>query len=578
MRVECDSCGAKYSISDDKIIGRVFKVRCKKCSNMITVDGTALAGEEGEEATRIFDPSASGGGDAIWYVVIDGSQTGPLTPDEVAEQVRIGAIDAETFGWCEGMDDWIQLSEISALAGLVTPAAPAAPAAEAYEDESTRVVAADEYGVDGDFAFGKGFAHGSEPKAQPAAAPAPAPFSASVPRATGAEFFSAPASREVAVPGAAGGSATAASRAVGQRNESSVLFSLADLTSGSKPASKTVASEALPRTEGSGLIDIRVLAAGQGGTTAMPALGAAPGAAPGATTAMGAVPIAPLIPIPAKKSNTGLMVALGISGVVIVGLVAAIVAVLTRPPVPVPAPVVVQAPATPEVPAAPAEATGAAAPTEVAAAPTEGTAAAAEPAAPTEGSAAAEAAVAAAAAPTEAPVPTGTERPATRSEERERPATTTQVAAAPTPRAEPAPEPTPTRPTTERTREREGGDEAVASALSAIRGGRTAEPEQRPAPTPAPTPEAAPAPTGLSRSDVQATIRRYGSRVTSCGNAESAGQSFRVSFVIQPSGSVTNVSPAESDDVSTCIAGVVRDMTFPRFEGDPVPVTFPFRL
>ena len=35
MKIVCDSCSAKYSIADEKVAGKVFKIRCKKCSNVI---------------------------------------------------------------------------------------------------------------------------------------------------------------------------------------------------------------------------------------------------------------------------------------------------------------------------------------------------------------------------------------------------------------------------------------------------------------------------------------------------------------------------------------------------------------
>src|SRR5690606_29792178 len=37
MKIECDKCGAKYSIADVKVRGKTFKIRCKKCSNVIIV-------------------------------------------------------------------------------------------------------------------------------------------------------------------------------------------------------------------------------------------------------------------------------------------------------------------------------------------------------------------------------------------------------------------------------------------------------------------------------------------------------------------------------------------------------------
>ena len=41
MKIECEKCGAKYSIADDKVKGKTFKIRCKKCSNAITASSAA---------------------------------------------------------------------------------------------------------------------------------------------------------------------------------------------------------------------------------------------------------------------------------------------------------------------------------------------------------------------------------------------------------------------------------------------------------------------------------------------------------------------------------------------------------
>jgi len=57
MKIVCDACQAKYSISDDKVQGKVFKIRCKKCSNIIVVRGGANAQEAApappEKDTRV---------------------------------------------------------------------------------------------------------------------------------------------------------------------------------------------------------------------------------------------------------------------------------------------------------------------------------------------------------------------------------------------------------------------------------------------------------------------------------------------------------------------------------------------
>jgi predicted Zn finger-like uncharacterized protein len=39
MRFECDSCHAKYKISDDKVRGRVVRFPCRKCEHKILIDG-----------------------------------------------------------------------------------------------------------------------------------------------------------------------------------------------------------------------------------------------------------------------------------------------------------------------------------------------------------------------------------------------------------------------------------------------------------------------------------------------------------------------------------------------------------
>jgi predicted Zn finger-like uncharacterized protein len=44
MKVTCQSCQAKYTIADEKVRGKVAKIRCKKCGTTILVDGTDGSG------------------------------------------------------------------------------------------------------------------------------------------------------------------------------------------------------------------------------------------------------------------------------------------------------------------------------------------------------------------------------------------------------------------------------------------------------------------------------------------------------------------------------------------------------
>ena len=100
MKIVCDACQAKYSISDDKVQGKVFKIRCKKCSNIIVVRGGAQAAEapapaQQEKDTRVYDygyEGGQGGDESVWHVVINQDQVGPMTAAEVQQRFASGVI------------------------------------------------------------------------------------------------------------------------------------------------------------------------------------------------------------------------------------------------------------------------------------------------------------------------------------------------------------------------------------------------------------------------------------------------------------------------------------------------------
>src|SRR6187431_2688467 len=137
MKIVCDACQAKYSISDDKVQGKVFKIRCKKCSNIIVVRGGAGAAEAApapaaEKDTRVYDYGYEGGApagdEAVWHVVINQDQVGPMTVADVQQRFAAGEIDAETYIWREGFADWQPLAQVEVFAAFVASAAPTAAA------------------------------------------------------------------------------------------------------------------------------------------------------------------------------------------------------------------------------------------------------------------------------------------------------------------------------------------------------------------------------------------------------------------------------------------------------------------
>src|SRR6185295_1549861 len=104
MKFVCDSCNTKYSIADERVHGRVLKIRCKTCDHVITVReemkatpaassiaealGRNLA-EAGEEHTMVSTapPAAPAEQADEWYVSFDGDQEGPMPLVRAIERV-----------------------------------------------------------------------------------------------------------------------------------------------------------------------------------------------------------------------------------------------------------------------------------------------------------------------------------------------------------------------------------------------------------------------------------------------------------------------------------------------------------
>ena len=87
MKITCQACAAKYTIADEKVLGKIVKIRCKKCGATIVVNGndpSANAGGGAAEPARAYDYAAQGAHGDAWTVnVADGDQR-TLTDGEIA--------------------------------------------------------------------------------------------------------------------------------------------------------------------------------------------------------------------------------------------------------------------------------------------------------------------------------------------------------------------------------------------------------------------------------------------------------------------------------------------------------------
>jgi predicted Zn finger-like uncharacterized protein len=550
MKIVCESCGAKYSIADEKVAGKVFKIRCKKCSAVIVVKGES---PEGDEATRVYDY----GGEAVWHVVVSGEQQGPFAPRQIGELLAEGKIDWEAYVWREGMDGWQPAREVEALVGAVmadsASGAPSAPKAATYgtgqvfggsSDMGADPFAGDDGGLAGVVGQQQPAGGGADLFAKSARSP-----------------FSGAAESEDDRPVAAAGSSPRVSSGealTGQRNENSVLFSLSNLQalatgSGSAPAT-TSARPGMATGEGSGLIDIRALASANQSVSERPngssrekvedllSVGAGTAGFSAATFAA---------PVSTEKADSSKLILAGMAAAILLLGGAVAYLVLRQPAQQVIAATDTSAPAA--APGATAALAG-----QAATAPTP------EPAAADPGAARAPAPA------EEEPAPArGAEHESTHRAEGPRKAREGGRAAEKSePAAAAAPEPAPAP-------RKSSGDQSIDDLLSGALGGKS-----KPAAAAATKPAGESLPPTPSRDDVLTALKSVAPKVSACGGGQSGLATAKIS-VAGATGRVTSVDVSgqfAGTPVASCVSKEVGKAKFPRFATPTFSVTFPFKI
>jgi predicted Zn finger-like uncharacterized protein len=184
MQFGCESCKAQLQIADEKVRGRRLIVRCRRCGAKIALADPALSdssprlisaasaprpmrivprpepgsdpGDPEEESTRAMDsdvleralqasmaegpqngspptrklhfpPPAVPLDGPIWYAMLHGKQTGPVTWDELHARADDGEVGPRTYVWREGMAAWQRAKDIPEL-GEMFPQLPPPPA------------------------------------------------------------------------------------------------------------------------------------------------------------------------------------------------------------------------------------------------------------------------------------------------------------------------------------------------------------------------------------------------------------------------------------------------------------------
>jgi predicted Zn finger-like uncharacterized protein len=158
MKFVCGKCNAKYNLADERVAGKVLKIRCKTCGHIIEVSGPqprpaapkpverpAKAKADPGLADRFaesFSPRAGGPAQrtpgllqavkrsaaklekdetqvATWFVAMDDKPVGPITARSVWRFQTAGKVSDGSLVWKEGMPDWVALRHCKDLVGLL---------------------------------------------------------------------------------------------------------------------------------------------------------------------------------------------------------------------------------------------------------------------------------------------------------------------------------------------------------------------------------------------------------------------------------------------------------------------------
>ncbi|NUQ77695.1 MAG: zinc-ribbon domain-containing protein, partial [Polyangiaceae bacterium] len=220
MKITCQSCQSKYTVSDDKVQGKTVKIKCRKCGSTIVVSSNGVTTSNG---------AGGGGADAqvtaagTYLVNVAEGDQRSMTLQEIVDAYNSSVVTAETYVWADGMADWAPIGQVEAITSALSSPSPEAAA--------PRVAARREPGRHAQDVFGGG--GGMETQA------------AADDVATSAPLFGK-------------GSAAAPKPKAGEEN--SMLFSLSALTAKAAPAGASGAKGPM-NTEDSGIIDLKALAA-----------------------------------------------------------------------------------------------------------------------------------------------------------------------------------------------------------------------------------------------------------------------------------------------------------------------------
>ena len=98
MNFNCDKCQKAYTIADEKVAGRSFRVTCKQCGHVIQVKASGPAPTAVAPALALHQVVLQQAGAEVGWATVrlaDGAVVGPFAPS----QMILALIFAAFFEW-----------------------------------------------------------------------------------------------------------------------------------------------------------------------------------------------------------------------------------------------------------------------------------------------------------------------------------------------------------------------------------------------------------------------------------------------------------------------------------------------
>jgi hypothetical protein len=127
-------------VAEEMVRGKAIKLRCKSCQHIIPVPAAASGAapqNSGSQGRQSGPPRKEGAvpwdglsavampthGEAPWFAMIKGRQSGPLQSKDLESRFKAGDIGRRTYVWREGMTDWKRAEDVPELCWIFEPEA-----------------------------------------------------------------------------------------------------------------------------------------------------------------------------------------------------------------------------------------------------------------------------------------------------------------------------------------------------------------------------------------------------------------------------------------------------------------------